>query len=112
MEKRNKKKSNLNIDIRNFTDADYREFTDNLGKIEIKCVEKVGQCFHNIGDTYVYAIPYQQPQNICYALKHVLDLYNWRVALGVPSWDDSDREVYRVHCPDRTGTVWEMRRID
>lgn len=112
MDKTNRKKSNLNIDLQNFSDADYREFTDNLGKIELKCVEKSGQCFHNVGDTYVYAIPYQEPQRICYALKHVLELYNWRVALGVPSWDASDREVYRLHCPDRTGTVWEMRRTE
>jgi len=112
MEEKSMKKSNLKIDMQNFTDADYHEFTRNLGKIEIKCIEKHGQCPHDVGDTFIYAIPYQQPQGLCYALKHVLELYNWRVALGVPFWDAGNREVYRVHCPDRTGTVWEMKRID
>jgi uncharacterized repeat protein (TIGR04076 family) len=112
MEDKKKKKSHLNLDTRNMTDADYREFTDNLGKIEIKLVEKIGQCFHNLGDTYVYSIPYKRPEKVCYALLHVLELYNWRVALGVPSWNAGDRDVYRVHCPDRTGTVWEMRRLE
>jgi hypothetical protein len=41
-----------------------------------------------------------------------LELYGWRVALGVPSWNKGDREVYKVHCPDSTGTVWEMKRVD
>ncbi|MFC1954680.1 hypothetical protein ACFLVZ_02520 [Chloroflexota bacterium] len=73
--------------------------------------EKNGQCHHNLGDTYVYHTPYKRPENVCFALLHVLDLYTWRVALGFPSWNDEDRGVYRVHCPDGTGTVWEMRGI-
>jgi uncharacterized repeat protein (TIGR04076 family) len=107
-----KKTSNLNIDLKKVTDEDYRKFTDGLGKIEIKLVEKIGRCPHKLGETYVYGVPYQKPEKVCYALQHVLELYNWRVALGVPSWNDGDREVYRVHCPDRAGTVWEMRRIE
>jgi hypothetical protein len=105
------KKSNLNLKTAGMTDADYHQFTHDLGKIQIKLVEKIGQCPHQLGETHIYAIPYQKPEKVCYALQHVLELYNWRVALGVPSWNDGDREVYHVHCPDRTGTVWEMKRI-
>ncbi len=104
--------SYLNLDTANMTDKDYHQFTRGLGKIQIKLVEKIGQCPHQLGETHTYAIPYQKPEKVCYALQHVLELYNWRVALGVPSWNDGDREVYRVHCPDRSGTVWEMQRID
>ena len=107
-----KKKSNLNLNVNKMTDCDYHEFTRGLGKIQIKLVEKIGQCPHQLGEIHTYAIPYQQPEKVCYALRHVLEMYNWRVALGVPSWNDGDREVYRIHCPDRTGTVWEMKRIE
>ena len=95
----------------NMSDAEYREAWDNLGKIEIKLVEKIGECKHIVGETYIYKPPYQKPPNVCYALLHVLDLYPWRVALGFPSWNAQDRKVYRIHCPDATGTVWEMRRV-
>ena len=111
MSPKEKKTSNLNLDVQNFTDADYHKFTNDLGKIEIKMVEKIGQCPHQLGETHEYAIPYQKPK-VCYALAHVLELYNWRVALGVPAWNDGDRQVYRVHCPDQAGTVWEMKRVE
>jgi hypothetical protein len=106
------KKSGLNLDVKNMTDQDYRDFTDGLGKIQIKLVEKIGRCHHELGETHIYSVPYQKPVKVCYALQHVLELYHWRVALGVPAWNDGERDVYYVHCPDRTGTVWEMRRIE
>ncbi len=112
MENKKEKMFHLDLDISKMTDADYHKLTRSLGKIQIKMIEKIGQCPHQLGETHVYAIPYQKPDKVCYALQHVLELYNWRVALGIPSWNDGDREVYKVHCPDRTGTVWEMRRID
>jgi uncharacterized repeat protein (TIGR04076 family) len=112
VKKKEQNKISLNLDIQNLTDAEYRKLWDRLGKIEIRLVEKIGQCPHNVGDTYIYDNPYRRPSNVCYALLHVLDLYTWRVALGFPSWNAKDRNVYRIHCPDRTGTVWEMRRID
>jgi len=101
----------LNIDSRNLSDAEYKQLWNRIGKIEIKLVEKIGECKHNLGDTFVYDTPYKRPQNVCFALLHVLDLYTWRVALGFPFWDAGNREVYRIHCSDSTGTIWEMRRI-
>ena len=96
----------------NISNAEYRKTWGNLGKIEIKLVEKIGQCRHNLGDTYIYGNPYKRPEDVCFALLHVLDLYTWRVALGFPSWNDKDRKVHKIHCPDATGTVWEMRQVD
>jgi uncharacterized repeat protein (TIGR04076 family) len=93
------------------TDADYRKAWANLGKIEITMVEKNGECKHNVGDTYLYESPYKRPANVCFALLHVLDLYTWRVTLDFPSWNCENRNVYKIHCPDGTGTVWEMRLI-
>jgi hypothetical protein len=42
----------------------------------------------------------------------MLDVYVWRAAMGVPSWNGDDRTLYRLHCPDATGTVWELQKIE
>ncbi len=113
MEKNDKSDIRLGLDPAGMTDDDYRRLWDGMGRLEIKVVEKTGQCRHNVGDTYYYdRIPYRRPEGVCYALLHVMELYTWRTALGFPSWTDGERDVYRVHCPDRTGTVWEMRRVE
>ena len=101
----------LNIDLHNLSDDDYRAVWDNLYRIEIRMVEKIGECKHNLGDVFYYDTPYKKPSGVCGALLHVLDLYTWRVVLGYPSWNEQDRSVFRIHCPDHTGTIWEMRRI-
>jgi uncharacterized repeat protein (TIGR04076 family) len=100
-----------NVDLNRMSEADYRAAWDGISKIEIRLVEKIGQCKHNVGDTYYYDTPYKKPTEVCAALLHVLDLYTWRVVLGFPSWNDRDRTVYRIHCPDHTGTIWEMRKV-
>ena len=107
-------KVSLNLDINKYMPYDeYKEkFWGNLCKIEIKCAEKIGECKHNLGDTFIYENPYSRPENVCFSLLHVLDLFTWRVTLGFPSWNAEDPSVYVIHCPDRTGTVWEMRRIE
>ncbi len=102
----------LNIDtdkIKNH--GEYRELWSKIGKIEIRCVEKNEECKHNTGDTFVFENPYKRPPGVCEALLHVLDLYTWRVALGFPSWNGANRKIYKIHCPDPKGTVWEMRKI-
>jgi uncharacterized repeat protein (TIGR04076 family) len=91
---------------------DYLKYWDRLSRIEIRLVEKTGACQHNLGDVYYYDNPYKRPEGVCFALLHVLQLYTWRVTLGFPSWNDKDPKIYRIHCPDHTGTIWEMRRLD
>jgi uncharacterized repeat protein (TIGR04076 family) len=112
MKKQENKGPQPNPDIRSMTDAGYKGAWASLPKIQIRMVEKTGECKHHLGDTYIYENPYKRPENVCFALLHVLDLYTWRVTLGFPSWNEKDRQVYRIHCPDHTGTVWEMRRVD
>ena len=109
------KRSNIRLELNTagMTDEDYRKLWDRMGKIEIRCIEKNGQCRHNVGETHYYdRMPYRRPDGVCYALLHVLELYTWRVTLGFPSWNEGDRDVYKVHCPDRTGTVWEVRSVE
>ena len=110
MRKAKRKGSAFNTAAAGLSDAEYRKHWKNL-KIEIRLVEKNGECRHNVGDTYIYENPYKRPENVCFALLHVLDLYTWRTALGFPSWNKENCEVHRIHCPDSTGTVWEMRRL-
>lgn len=101
----------LGFDLsRPMADADYRQLWKDLGRIEIRLVEKIGECPHQIGDTYYYENPYQRPEKVCFALLHVLDLYTWRMSFGFPSWNERQPAVYRTHCPDHTGTISEMRR--
>ena len=94
------------------SDAEYKTFWKTLGPIEIKMVEKHGECRHEIGDTFYYENPYRRPEGVCVALLNMLDVYAWRAAMGVPSWNGDDRTLYRLHCPDATGTVWEMRKVE
>jgi uncharacterized repeat protein (TIGR04076 family) len=94
------------------SDSEYAELWRRCGPIRIEMIEKAGKCEHVLGDAFFYRDPYVRPQGVCTALLHVLDLYLWRVALGFPSWEKDDRRVYRVHCPSKTGTVWEMKRVD
>jgi uncharacterized repeat protein (TIGR04076 family) len=110
MKQDEQKQISLNLDTHNLSDAEYKKLWD-CCKIEIRLIEKNGQCKHNLGDVYIYENPYKRPESVCFALLHVLDLYTWRVALGYPSWNAENRDIYRIHCPDSTGTVWEMRRI-
>ncbi len=103
----------LNIDLEKIhSHQEYRELWNKLGKIEIKCIEKNEECKHNVGDTFIFDSPYKRPTCICEALLHVLSLFTWRVTLGFPSWNSENRKIYKIHCPDPKGTVWEMRKID
>jgi len=104
-------KERENPEVIGLSNAEYRKYWADLTKIEIRMIEKHGECHHNLEDTFIYDTPYKKPENVCNALLHVLDLYTWRMVFGFPSWNDDDKGVYKIHCPDSTGTVWEMRAI-
>ncbi len=42
-----------------------------MGRLEIKVVEKTGQCRHKVGDTYDDRMPYRLLERRRYALLHV-----------------------------------------
>jgi uncharacterized repeat protein (TIGR04076 family) len=106
-----KKSLDLNLDVSSFSDDDYHELWNQIGRIRIKMVEKIGKCNHELGDTFYYQNPYIKPGGVCNALLHVLDLYTWRTALGFPSWDPKDRKAHMIHCPAKKGTIWEMKKV-
>src|SRR4030042_5505451 len=100
----------LNMDLSAIKNhSDYRKLWEKIGKIEVKMIEKNEECKHNLGDTFIFDDPYTRPAGICRALLHVLDLYTWRAALGFPSFNGENRKVFKLHCPDPKGTVWEMK---
>ena len=105
-----KRQTDFHLPPRQMTDEEYSRLWKQSGPIRIRMVEKTGKCKHKLGATFYYKTPYVRPRGVCTALLHVLDLYTWRVALGFPSWEDDDRRVFRIHCPSKTGTVWEMTR--
>lgn len=96
---------------RKMMEAQYQERWKATGPLEITLVQKTGKCQHALGDTFYYKTPYEKPEGVCNALLHVLDLYTWRVALGFPSWESDDHDVFRIHCPSKKGTVWELRKV-
>lgn len=93
------------------TETQYKELWAKLSPIKIEMTEKAGSCPHNLGQIFIYNSPYDKPQGICSDLLHVLDFYFWRVTLGFPSWENDNRSVYRIHCPSKKGTVWEMTKL-
>ena len=90
---------------------EYKDVWKNISEIQITCIEKNEECKHSVGDSFIYENPYKKPDGVCTALLHVLDLYIWRVSLGFPSWNEDDHYVYKIHCPDPKGTVWEMKKL-
>lgn len=107
------KSLDLNIDFKKIKKyEEYKKIWEKVGKIEIKMVEKNEQCKHNLGDTFILDNPYSRPENLCNALLHVLNLYTWRVTFGFPSWNGENRRIFKLHCPDPKGTVWEMKKIE
>lgn len=89
---------------------EYKKVWNEFKQIKVECVEKYEECKHNIGDVYYYANPYDKPNELCSALKHVIDLYIWRVELGFPSWNQNNSKIFRIHCPDSKGSVWELSK--
>jgi hypothetical protein len=101
----------LNIDLAKVTSpADYKGTWKRIAPVTATNIQKNQKCPHALGATFVYRDHYDKPEGICTALHHVLQLYIWRASVGFPSWEPDDRGVYRIHCPAKVGTIWELRR--
>jgi uncharacterized repeat protein (TIGR04076 family) len=102
----------LAVDFPGIADyAAYRNIWKRLPRLEAKMVEKNEECKHSLGDVLIFDNPYDHPAGICQALCHVFQLYLWRASVGFPSWNGQDHSVYRIHCPDAKGTVWELKAL-
>jgi len=88
---------------------DYEALWNRLAPVKATMIEKYETCRHKLDDTFIYRNHYDRPEGICPALHHVLQLYVLRASIGFPSWDN-DPACYRIHCPDRKGTVWLLER--
>ena len=88
-----------------------REAWESTGPLELRMTQRIGACTHADGTTFVFANPYELPAELCSAMAIIARGYTWRAALGFPSWEADDPTVYRLHCPSKTGTVWELRKL-
>jgi uncharacterized repeat protein (TIGR04076 family) len=90
--------------------SDYKQIWARIPPVKITNLVENEKCQHRLGDTFVFKNHYDKPNGICSALHHVLQLYVWRASLGFPSWEPDNPRVYRIHCPAKKGTVWEVER--
>ncbi len=79
--------------------------------VEVKLVEKAGKCPHEEGESFIYIHPNCRPEGLCGAAAISLEPFVQRCSARVPSWEKDNPEIYRIHCPSKIGTVWEMKRI-
>jgi len=100
---------NINADDIKFR-SDYKQIWARIPPVKITNLVENEKCQHRLGDTFVFKNHYDKLNGICSALHHVLQLYVWRASLGFPSWEPDNPRVYRIHCPAKKGTVWEVER--
>ena len=109
----NNEKLQLNVDPESIRSYEaYREVWTRIPKVVARMVEKHEKCNHKLGAEFEYGNDRDRPNGICSSLHLVLKLYLWRAALGFPSWERDNHAIYRIHCPAKKGTVWELKRRD
>ena len=82
-----------------------------LERVEVELVEKIGKCPHREGESFIYVHPNCRPEGICGVAAISLEPFVQRCSARVPSWEKDNPEIYRIHCPSKKGTVWEIKRI-
>lgn len=81
-------------------------------KIKITCVEKLGKCHHEVGDSFVYENAISYIPELCVGVQDPARLWVSHCAAGLPSWEGDDSSIYRIHCISKKGTVWKIERIE
>ena len=79
-------------------------------KVKMTCVEKLGKCHHEEGDSYVLEHPMARAVGLCFGAYDPARPYISHCAAGVPSWEGDDSNIYRIHCISKKGTVWKIER--
>jgi len=85
-----------------------------LEEVEVKLIEKIGKCPHEEGEVFLYVHPNCRPDPPladCGVAAIALEPFVQRCSAKVPSWEKDDPNIYRIHCPSKKGTIWEIRRI-
>jgi uncharacterized repeat protein (TIGR04076 family) len=83
-----------------------------LEEVGVKLIEKIGKCPHEEGEVFIYVHPNCRPEGLCGVASIAIEPFVQRCsAPGVPSWEKDDPNTYRIHCPSKKGTIWEIRRV-
>ncbi|MHB8926507.1 MAG: hypothetical protein ACYC9Q_02420 [Bacillota bacterium] len=79
--------------------------------VRISLVEQRGKCAHKVGDSFIWDswIP---PKGMGGALIDSLTKPVLMCALGAPSWEDNDPELWYISCPSKKGTVWKIESLE
>lgn len=81
-------------------------------KVKITCVECNGKCEHNVGDSFAYENPMDYIKGLCIGIQDPARPWVSHAAMGNPSWDGDDPNVYMIHCISKKGTVWKLEKME
>ena len=95
-----------------YNEDDIKSIADKRGlkTVKVTLIEKFGKCHHEVGDSFLYIHPMFRPVGICGVAAYSFEPYVQRCSTNVPSWEDDDSSVYRIHCPSKMGTIWSIER--
>jgi uncharacterized repeat protein (TIGR04076 family) len=82
-----------------------------LEQVQARLIEKIGKCPHEQGEVFLYVHPNCRPEGLCGAAAISLEPFVQRCSAKVPSSESDNPEIYRIHCPSKKGTIWEIKRI-
>jgi len=77
--------------------------------LRIKLIWKMGKCPHNIGDEWTLPYALMRPEGLCNDAHYAMTPYLSMAASGGRSWEEDG--VWRIHCPSKTGVVFEITPI-
>ncbi|HVP37348.1 MAG TPA: hypothetical protein VMT04_10160 [Terriglobales bacterium] len=82
-----------------------------LERVQVKLIRKIGKCPHEKGEVFVYVHPNCRPEGLCGAAAISLEPFVMRCSAKIPSSEKDNPKIYRIHCPSKKGTIWEIKRI-
>ena len=81
-------------------------------KVKATCIEKLGKCHHEVGESHLFETPISYVEEMCLGIQDPARIWVTHCAAGLPSWEEDNPEVYRIHCISKKGTVWEFQRVE
>jgi hypothetical protein len=81
-------------------------------KVKATCIEKIGKCHHEVGESYIFESPISYVPQLCAGIQEPSRLWITHCACSTPSWEADDPNIYRIHCISKKGTVWKLERIE
>lgn len=81
-------------------------------KVRITCESKHGVCEHNVGDSYIFEHVQGYVKELCSGIQDPARQYASYCAVGLPSWEVDNNNIYRIHYVSKKGTVWRLEKIE